>query len=60
MTATKRLLKTNEAFINYFTRDSADTIAAGRSKYRAAPGRRFNWQMKNAGVIGWALEGQGG
>ncbi|MDD2770555.1 MAG: hypothetical protein PHT19_17705, partial [Methylococcus sp.] len=53
----KELLLTHDESIAYWTRDGADTQAAGRSKYRVSPPRKWLWQYKNAAVIGSALDG---
>ncbi len=51
------LMHTHDESIAEWTRDSPDTRAAGRSKFRTTPPRKYLWQYKNAGVIGWALDG---
>ena len=51
------LMRTHDESIASWTRDGPDTRAAGRSKFRAAPPRKYLWQYKNEGVIGWGLDG---
>ncbi len=51
-TVAKGLLTTHGESIDYWTRNST-----GRTKYRISPARKFNWQYKNAGSVGWALDG---
>jgi hypothetical protein len=46
----------NESIAEW-TRGGADTRAAGRSKYRTEPPRKYLWQYKNARLIGWGLDG---
>ena len=53
----KGLMKTHDESIAEWTRDGPDTRAAGRSKYRTEPPRKYLWQYKNAGLIGWGLDG---
>lgn len=56
--AAKKLLLTHEDAIRFFTRENQDTKNAGRTRYRVEPTRKYFWQYKNAGVIGWALDGR--
>jgi len=53
----KGLMHTHDESIAEWTRDSPETRAAGRSKFRTTPPRKYLWQYKNAGVIGWGLDG---
>ncbi len=46
----KALLETHGHSIDNWTRETL-----GRAKYRLAPPRKYNWQYKHAGVLGWAL-----
>ena len=50
-------MHTHDESIAEWTRDSPDTRTAGRSKFRTTPPRKYLWQYKNAGVIGWGLDG---
>ncbi|XOV78112.1 MAG: hypothetical protein ACFHVJ_14335 [Aestuariibacter sp.] len=46
----KELLLTHSENIEYWTRGTQ-----GRAKYRVNPGRKYAWQYKHAGKLGWAL-----
>ena len=48
----KGLMHTHDESIAEWTRESP-----GRSKFRTSPPRKYLWQYKNAGVIGWGLDG---
>ncbi|HEX6667753.1 MAG TPA: hypothetical protein VF081_14300 [Solirubrobacterales bacterium] len=56
--AAKKLLLTHGDAILALTRESQATKDAGRTRYRVEPTRKYFWQYKNAGVIGWALDGR--
>jgi hypothetical protein len=42
----RELLKTHDLSVLYWTRETPDTIAAGRSKYRLSPSRKPSWQQR--------------
>jgi hypothetical protein len=56
-TVAKGLLTTHEGSIADWTRDGSATQAAGRTKFRVTPARKYSWQYKNAGSAAWALDG---
>jgi hypothetical protein len=47
------LIKTHEVSAEAWTR-----YTDGRPKYRLAPHRKYNWQYRHLGTIGWALNKQ--
>lgn len=53
----KELMETHNESIDYWTRFTQGARDAGASGYRASPPRRYQWHYKNAGGIGWSIEG---
>ena len=56
-TPSSKLMHTHDESIADWTRDGSDTRAAGRSKFRTEPPRKYLWQYKNAAACGWGLDG---
>lgn len=54
----KKLLTTHADSVRSWTRESQATKDAGRTRFRTEPTRKYFWQYKNSGVIGWALDGR--